>query len=148
MNFGEALTLVKNGHKMQRAGWNGKGMWIEIQRPDKHSKMTLPYLYLNYPNGNAVPWLASQTDILEEDWMLHVQEVEVPKTFTVNVHQVEAMKKAGVWGNPIKRQQALEGYNSAWRAVQPEELVKPKRVHWTHTAKGKKILAARKKAKK
>ena len=32
--------------------------------------MTLPYLYLNYPDGRLVPWVASQTDMLEEDWMV------------------------------------------------------------------------------
>lgn len=76
MTFGEALEAVKQGKKIQRKGWNGKGLWIEIQRPDEHSKMTLPYLYLNYPsgttyhNGSRVPWLASQTDMLEEDWQI------------------------------------------------------------------------------
>ena len=51
-------------------------MWLEVQRPDEHSKMTLPYLYLNYPNdsvntpGARVPWLASQTDMLCEDWVV------------------------------------------------------------------------------
>ena len=74
MNFGETLTLVKAGIKMTRAGWNGKGMWIEIQRPDTHSKMTLPYLFLNYPHGDKVPWLASQTDMLQDDWMIYAEE--------------------------------------------------------------------------
>ena len=74
MTFSAALELLKQGKKVRRSGWNGKGLWIEIQRPDEHSKMTLPYLYLNYPkgdvyhNGCRVPWLASQTDLLENDW--------------------------------------------------------------------------------
>lgn len=74
MNFGDALELVKSGRKIQRKGWNGKGLWIEIQIPNENSKMTLPYLYLNYPQndtyhkGCRVPWLPSQTDILEDDW--------------------------------------------------------------------------------
>lgn len=75
MNFGQALALLKQGYRVQRAGWNGKGMWLNLQVPDEHSKMTLPYLYLNYPEGSAaypagarVPWLASQTDMLAEDW--------------------------------------------------------------------------------
>lgn len=74
--FGEALQEVKKGFKIARLGWNGKGMWVEIQRPDTCSKMTLPYLYLNYPSdavntpGAKVPWLASQTDILAEDWVI------------------------------------------------------------------------------
>lgn len=74
--FGVALDILKKGGKVRRTGWNGRGMWVEMQRPDAHSKMTLPYLYLNYP-GNAlntpgarVPWLASQTDILATDWEL------------------------------------------------------------------------------
>ena len=67
-SFSEALKLLKEGRKVARNGWNGKGMWIEMQRPDVWSKMTLPYLYLNYPNGNRVPWLASQTDLICEDW--------------------------------------------------------------------------------
>lgn len=74
MNFGEALAVLKSGYKVQRTGWNGKGLWIELQAPDAHSKMTLPYLFINYPTdaqntpGARVPWLASQTDILAEDW--------------------------------------------------------------------------------
>ena len=76
MNFGQALEALKLGSKVSREGWNGKGLWLELQRPDEHSKMTLPYLYLNYPNdaantpGARVPWHASQTDVLAEDWRL------------------------------------------------------------------------------
>jgi hypothetical protein len=143
MNFGDALTLVKNGHKMTRIGWNGRDMWIEIQRPDTNSKMTLPYLFLNYPHGDKVPWLASQTDMLQDDWMIYEEPEKT--SFTLNVNQVEAMKRAGIWKNPVKRKQALEGYNLAWKAVQTEELEKPKKPHWTQTPEGKKKIAARKK---
>ena len=74
MDFGGALELLKEGKKLSRIGWNGKGLWLELQRPDEHSKMTLPYIYINYPTdaqntpGARVPWLASQTDMLAEDW--------------------------------------------------------------------------------
>ena len=74
MDFGNALQVLKAGGKVQRDGWNGKGLWLELQTTDAHSKMTLPYLYLNYPDdaqntpGARVPWLASQTDVLAEDW--------------------------------------------------------------------------------
>jgi hypothetical protein len=76
MTFGLALECLKKGMHVCRAGWNGKGMWLELQRPDAHSKMTLPYVYLNYPAdaqntpGARVPWLASQTDMLAEDWRI------------------------------------------------------------------------------
>ncbi len=68
MTFSEALTRLKSGEKAMRAGWNGKGMWIAMQTPDEHSKMGLPYLYMSTVDGKLVPWLASQTDILAEDW--------------------------------------------------------------------------------
>ena len=75
--FGEAIEFLKKGIKVQRMGWNGKGMWLSLQVPDQNSKMTLPYIYIEYPeghpaypNGSRVPWLASQTDILSDDWMV------------------------------------------------------------------------------
>lgn len=74
MNFGDALKALKAGGKVQRTGWNGKGLWLELQIPDAHSKMTLPYIFMSYPAdaqntpGARVPWLASQTDMLADDW--------------------------------------------------------------------------------
>ena len=77
MDFGEAIRSLKKGKRMARKGWNGKGIFIELQVPDTHSKMTHPYIYINTTglqtdNPDApkslVPWLASQTDMLAEDW--------------------------------------------------------------------------------
>lgn len=74
LTFGDALYFLKRGHKVQRFGWNGKGLWLEMQRPDAGSKMTLPYIFMSYPPDAQntpdarVPWLASQTDMLSEDW--------------------------------------------------------------------------------
>ena len=69
MSFGQAIEALKQGRKVARAGWNGKGMHLELQRPDAHSKMTLPYIYMYTAQGDNVPWLASQTDMLSEDWV-------------------------------------------------------------------------------
>ena len=79
MNFGKALESLKEGKKVARKGWNGKGIYLKLQNPDAHSKMTLPYIYIvttnlvtdnpNAPKG-VVPWLASQTDMLAEDWIV------------------------------------------------------------------------------
>lgn len=66
MNFGEAIKSLKDGYKVSRSGWNG--MYLELQVPDEHSKMTLPYVYMKTADNNLVPWLASQIDILSEDW--------------------------------------------------------------------------------
>ena len=77
MNFGDALSYLKAGGQVSRAGWNGKGIFLRLQRPDAKSKMTSPYIYidttgLQSENPDAprscVPWLASQTDLLADDW--------------------------------------------------------------------------------
>lgn len=75
LSFGQAIDLLKMGVRVKRANWNGKNMWLKLQVPDAHSKMTLPYIYIEYPEGHPaypkgsrVPWLASQTDILTDDW--------------------------------------------------------------------------------
>ena len=77
VSFGNALSQLKKGERVARNGWNGKNMWLQMQTPDAHSKMTLPYIYIEYPNGHPayptgsrVPWLASQTDMLAEDWFV------------------------------------------------------------------------------
>lgn len=68
LSFGMALSQLRAGKKLQRDGWNGKGLWVELQKPDAHSKMTMPYIYLNYPDDQRVPWAPSQTDVLANDW--------------------------------------------------------------------------------
>lgn len=79
VNFGQAIEALKAGKKMARSGWNGKGIFIELQTPDDNSKMTSPYIFidttgLQTDNSHApksrVPWLASQTDMLAEDWQI------------------------------------------------------------------------------
>ena len=69
-DFGWALGALKLGCRVTRQGWNGRGMWLALQVPDAHSKMTLPYVYMRTVQGDLVPWLASQTDILSVDWVL------------------------------------------------------------------------------
>ena len=68
MGIGEAVTCLKNGYRVRRSGWNGKGMWLAIQVPDSHSKMTEPYVYMKTAQDTLIPWLCSQADLLAEDW--------------------------------------------------------------------------------
>lgn len=70
MDFGTAMIQMRNGLSVCREGWNGPDQYITIQRPDEHSKMTLPYIFIRTVQGDFVPWLASQTDLLAEDWLL------------------------------------------------------------------------------
>lgn len=67
-DFGWALECLRSGLKVQRSGWNGPGQFLQLQVPDEHSKMTLPYIYITTVSGDRVPWLASQTDLLANDW--------------------------------------------------------------------------------
>ena len=69
-NFGWAIQEMKAGSKVCREGWNGKGMWLEIQKPDSNSKMTQPYIYMKTVQDDLIPWLASQSDMLSTDWEL------------------------------------------------------------------------------
>lgn len=66
MDIGQAVNRLRSGGRVARAGWNG--MFIELQTPDAHSKMTLPYVYMFTAQGDLVPWLCSQTDLLADDW--------------------------------------------------------------------------------
>lgn len=72
MDFSLALALLRQGHSIQRTGWNGKGLTLHLQESD--SKMTMPYIYLEFSAGSdsrgRVPWLASQTDLLANDWVV------------------------------------------------------------------------------
>ena len=85
LNFGDALMLLKNGQKVARLGWNGKGMFLFLV-PGSVFKVNRPPLLGIYPegteisycshidmrtaDGKIVPWLASQTDVLAEDWVI------------------------------------------------------------------------------
>jgi hypothetical protein len=70
MDIGTAVQQLRVGNRVARSGWNGKGMYLELQVPDEGSKMTLPYVYMKTADGNLVPWLCSQTDLLANDWEL------------------------------------------------------------------------------
>lgn len=88
MTFGLAIEAMKLGHKVCRAGWNGKGMFAyivpagnyhaqtEVARDhfgDGGGKPNVPYgayIAMKTAQHNVTPWLASQTDMLEEDWMI------------------------------------------------------------------------------
>ena len=82
MNFGDALAAVKDGHSISRKGWNGKGQFVYLISGQELSR-GLHYGYGEYEgeptftdvlaiktthNQIQVGWLASQSDMLAEDW--------------------------------------------------------------------------------
>lgn len=87
MNFGQALESLKQGNHVARAGWNGKGMFLVYipgstvapypGTPYSHNNITdedcmvtiNPHIDMKTATGEMQPgWLASQTDMLAEDW--------------------------------------------------------------------------------
>lgn len=74
VGFEKALAHLKLGGKAHRNGWNAAGMWVHVQRPDKHSKMGAPYIYIKTVDDRLdeklVPWVPSTDDLFCEDWIL------------------------------------------------------------------------------
>lgn len=90
LNFGQAIEALKSGKKVSRAGWNGKGMWLVLVpgtpsvtptegSPYHKAGITsceiLPHIDMWTTNAEGrramLPgWLASQSDMLAEDWSL------------------------------------------------------------------------------
>lgn len=84
LSFSDALLFIKAGKKVCRAGWNGKGMFVFLV-PGSVFKVNRAPLLGIYPEGTEityhshidmrtadgviVPWLASQSDLLSDDWM-------------------------------------------------------------------------------
>lgn len=80
-DFSWALLRLKDGTKVARHGWNGKGMWLTLMKIYTHTKIQYdesnafnlqPFIAMKTVDGTLVPWLASQTDMLADDW----EEVE------------------------------------------------------------------------
>lgn len=67
-DIGWAIDQMRQGKKVTRIGWNGKGQFLGLQLLDLNSPNTLPYIYIITVDRKRVPWLASQTDILAFDW--------------------------------------------------------------------------------
>lgn len=74
MNFSDALAALKSGKKLTREHWNGKGQWVAIQWSDQNSMMWRPYIYISPVDHHFVPWIASQTDLLAEDWAEYTEQ--------------------------------------------------------------------------
>lgn len=87
MTFGDALLLLKQGEKVARSGWNGKGMFLYLvpaaaYPAARNTKGTMlgvfpddlvpyqAYIAMKTAQDTVVPWLCSQTDALAEDWCL------------------------------------------------------------------------------
>lgn len=81
LTFGDAIAALKHGQKVARSGWNGKGMWLSYVDPYHNNQFSIiekngaegtfsPYIGMKTADNKYVPWLASQTDVLANDWMI------------------------------------------------------------------------------
>ena len=84
-SFGRAVELLKQGQRVARKGWNGKGMFLLLVKgasvtepindcygdPQEVGLPVLDAIYMKTADNKLVPWLASQTDVLSEDWVIH-----------------------------------------------------------------------------
>ncbi|HDR1835667.1 TPA: DUF2829 domain-containing protein [Pasteurella multocida] len=86
ISFGTAVQALKDGKKVCRSGWNGKGMYLFLvcgetvryhinhqhlhTQPDDAGMQCLDAIYMKTADNKLVPWLASQTDVLATDWEL------------------------------------------------------------------------------
>ena len=82
MNFGEALEVLKQGKKVQRDGWNGKNQYIELATNISYMNNNNEIINVNHDtmgnkaiafvgtSGVQLGWLASQADMLSEDWKI------------------------------------------------------------------------------
>jgi len=71
-DFGWAIRELRKGVRVVRRGWNGPAMWIGLNQPDDE-RMSLPYIFMCTMNGELIPWVASQTDMLTDDWVRFVR---------------------------------------------------------------------------
>lgn len=74
-DFGWALNALRSNQRVSRSGWNGKGMWLTYVQywsgtfaTDVPGRPGLPFIAMKTAQGDIVPWLASQTDVLALDW--------------------------------------------------------------------------------
>lgn len=77
-SFSTALNWLRRGHKVSRNGWNGKGMFLIYINPNYYDldwkrlnldvTERLGFIAMKTADNKIVPWLASQTDVLAEDW--------------------------------------------------------------------------------
>ena len=82
MEFGDAIKLLKQGKKLQRQGWNGKGQYIELATNISYINANQKMINAEHEaignkaiafvgtSGVQLGWLASQADMLAEDWII------------------------------------------------------------------------------
>lgn len=86
-SFGQAIEMVKQGERMMRKGWNGKNQYIELARNisyvdargkivnAEHESIGNRAIAFVGTSGTQLGWLASQADMLAEDWIEYTENI-------------------------------------------------------------------------
>lgn len=67
-SFSTALEALKEGNRATRENWNGPNQYIALL--DESEEMDRAYIYIKTVNGEIVPWVATQSDLLADDWTI------------------------------------------------------------------------------
>ena len=84
INFGDAIAALKSGKTVTRTGWNGKGMFLLLIQGSNDIAKLHGYgfgelqgeptfrdaIFMRTVDNQLVPWTASQSDVLAEDWQI------------------------------------------------------------------------------
>lgn len=76
LSFSQALELIKSGKRLQREGWNGKGMYLFLVTHWTYAgrgeggEIVGPFVAMKTADAKVMPWLCSQTDMLSNDWQV------------------------------------------------------------------------------
>lgn len=111
VNFGQALEALKEGKKVARSGWNGKGMWLKLVNPSHYpdgmnsayigfegmSYELLSWIGMKTADNKFVPWFASQTDMLSGDWVVIEQDEKTLNIMGTELKDIDADLKQAVF---------------------------------------------------
>jgi hypothetical protein len=122
-DFGEAVRLLKDGYAVYRDGWNGKGMYLYHVGADAYPAKTdiakrefgeegkVPYrayIAMLTAQGDVVPWVASQSDVLATDWQVIIPEAPQADTDMNQCSQPVQLGAAAGYPPSFERMRALE----------------------------------------
>ena len=133
LSYSDALTYAKarnGGIRISREGWNGKGMYVIYFSPVANGLEMLkvldndqggttlplrPFLLMKDATNCYVPWLASQTDMLETDWCIAEDEANL----------MNEVKQKGVeLGDLFEKLEKIESLDKRWLAIGKTDLQK------------------------
>lgn len=121
MNFGQALEILKHGGAVQRAGWNGKGMFVFLVPGSQFAVSRAPLLGI-FPAGTEITyrphidikgvdggistWVPSIGDVLAEDWAISADSPVirvVDPTTSIPSHQQRVMDEHAELGDKTEK---------------------------------------------